>query len=746
MRRDIPFVLLLAGLFVAALAVLTEQSTPAPVGDDAADDVFSAARAEERLRDLLGDEMPHPVGSPANARVRNRLIASLEALGLAVAVQRTVGCTPEGRVCGRVSNVLTEIPGEQASGVLLMAHYDSVPAAPGAGDNGAAVAALLEVARILRAEAPYRNSILFAFTDGEEPLLLGAQALFDRHPWTERVEAVINLEGSGSSGPANLLRVGPDSGALVRTFRDVAPFPVANSIVQELFALLPNNTDFNLALEGGYTGIDFAFTGDRHHYHTRLDSVDNLDPGTLQHHGENVLPLVRALANADLAIRADNFVFATVLNRAWLSWPVGASIPLAVTAVGLLVGSIVLLRRELSWRRMLGGVVAAIAMIVAVILAAAAALAAIDAVAGTRVTWPANPWPWRLVIYGSAAIGSLAAGSLISLRLGFWAAHLGGWCVWMLIALLPAVLAPLAANVLLAPLLVSSIVTLVMALPGMRSRELVRSIGAALCIASAGYWMLSIAYATEVTTGFTDAEAIYAPLALLGAVSLPLLKRGIVLRAVAVLAGLSVFAGIIAPFGVPLYSPERPQHLNLRYVADADAGEAFWLVDSPNPVPAKMRALGNFVSRQDPEHEDRRLPAMAAPYVALPPPELTVTDDATRAGQRHLSVQLRSPRLAPVVKVRLPADAAVSAASLAGHALRPSDAHGSATFAFYDPPEAGVRLDLVVAADEAPLIAELWDSSYELPDAGEELLRARGALGTPIHHGDVWTVRRRVEF
>jgi hypothetical protein len=557
---------------------------------------------------------------------------------------------------------------------------------------------------------------------------------------------VINLEGSGSSGPVNLLRVGPGSGALLRTFRDVASFPVANSIVQEFFALLPNNTDFNLALEGGYPGIDFAFTGDRHHYHTPLDSVDNLDPGTLQHHGDNVLPLARALANADLTARADNFVYATVLNRAWLSWPVGASIPLAAIAVGLLLGSIVLVRRELSWRRMLGGVAAALATILAVILAAVAALAAVDAVAGTRVTWPANPWPWRLVIYGSAAIGSLAAGRLLALRVGFWGAHLGGWCVWMLIALVPAVLVPLAANVLLAPLLFGAVVTLLMALPGMRSREFVPAIGAALCIASAGYWMLSCAYASEVTTGFTDAEAIYAPLALLAAVSLPLLERGRVLRAVAVLSVVSVFAGIVAPFGIPLYSPERPQHLNIRYVADADAGEAFWLVDSPNPMPARMRALGDFVPRQDPEHEDRRLPAMAAPYAALPPPELTVVEDATRAGQRHLSVQLRSPRLAPVVKIRLPAEAGVSAASLAGHALRPSDADGTVTFAFHDPPADGVRLDLVVAADEAPIVVELWDSSYGLPDAGEELLRARGALGTPIHDGDVWTVRRRVEF
>ncbi len=35
-------------------------------------------------------------------------------------------------------------------GVVLMSHYDSVPAGPGAGDDGAGVAVGLEVARLLK--------------------------------------------------------------------------------------------------------------------------------------------------------------------------------------------------------------------------------------------------------------------------------------------------------------------------------------------------------------------------------------------------------------------------------------------------------------------------------------------------------------------------------------------------------------------------------------------------------------------
>lgn len=66
------------------------------------------------------------------------------------------------------------VPGGRA--VLVLAHYDSQPHAPGAGDDGAGVAAMLETARVLRAGPPLRHDVSWLFSDGEEAGLLGVRA------------------------------------------------------------------------------------------------------------------------------------------------------------------------------------------------------------------------------------------------------------------------------------------------------------------------------------------------------------------------------------------------------------------------------------------------------------------------------------------------------------------------------------------------------------------------------------------
>ena len=247
-------------------------------------------------------------------------MARLTELGLKPEEQRTIGCAAESATCAQVENVLAAIPGRTADTIVLMAHYDSVPNAPGAGDDGAAVAALLEMTRIVKAGAPYRNTILLVFTDAEETGLLGAEAFFAESPAAKRVKAVINLEGSGSAGPVYLLRTGPASGELMAAFRDAAPYPFAQSFTEEIFKRMPNDTDFSVSLRAGLPGIDFAFAGERNHYHTPLDTIANLEPGTLQHHGENTLPLLRTLVDADLAATAPNEVYASLGERHWLHW------------------------------------------------------------------------------------------------------------------------------------------------------------------------------------------------------------------------------------------------------------------------------------------------------------------------------------------------------------------------------------------------------------------------------------------
>jgi Zn-dependent M28 family amino/carboxypeptidase len=58
--------------------------------------------------------------------------------------------------------------------LVVLAHYDTRRDTPGADDNIASVAALLELARILSSEN-FRRTIILAATDLEEVLSFGAK-------------------------------------------------------------------------------------------------------------------------------------------------------------------------------------------------------------------------------------------------------------------------------------------------------------------------------------------------------------------------------------------------------------------------------------------------------------------------------------------------------------------------------------------------------------------------------------------
>ncbi|MCX4775039.1 M20/M25/M40 family metallo-hydrolase [Streptomyces sp. NBC_01285] len=170
------FLLLLLTAFAATQPLRPSEPRPAsaPTGD------FSAARAVAQLDHIA--KVPHPAGSAAQADVREYLVGELRKLGLRPEVQTRVAPSDADSpaVVGSVSNIHATIPGEKPTGrVLLVAHYDSVPIAPGAGDDGSNVAAILEIARVLKTGAQPRNDIEILFTDGEEQGLLGAQAFVD---------------------------------------------------------------------------------------------------------------------------------------------------------------------------------------------------------------------------------------------------------------------------------------------------------------------------------------------------------------------------------------------------------------------------------------------------------------------------------------------------------------------------------------------------------------------------------------
>lgn len=71
---------------------------------------------------------------------------------------------------------------------------------------------------------------------------------------------------------------------------------------EELFQanLIPSDTDFRIFRDyGGIPGMDMAYITNGYVYHTKQDTAEIVPDGTLQHTGDNLLALTRALANAE---------------------------------------------------------------------------------------------------------------------------------------------------------------------------------------------------------------------------------------------------------------------------------------------------------------------------------------------------------------------------------------------------------------------------------------------------------------
>src|SRR5690348_15946681 len=129
-----------ASLTLVAVAIwflgTTFEGLPKPRGLDAPPTEFSAARAYATLGRILREQVPHPVSSVANQDVRDRVRAEFTTLGIKTDLYRASGCN--GRpayaffACGTVEDIVAQVAPGQGKAIVLLAHYDSVPAGPGA--------------------------------------------------------------------------------------------------------------------------------------------------------------------------------------------------------------------------------------------------------------------------------------------------------------------------------------------------------------------------------------------------------------------------------------------------------------------------------------------------------------------------------------------------------------------------------------------------------------------------------------
>ncbi len=207
-------------------------------------------------------------------------------------------------------NLITRIPGTSGGGsIVLTAHFDHLGVFNGdiyngADDNASGVAALLEVARSVRA-APLEHDLILAALDAEETGLLGARHLVDSACFDELdVKVNVNLDMVSRSEAGELYA----SGTYQYPF--LKPVLEALSIRDKVTLLLghdvPGSTRMDWSNSSDHAafhaaGIPFVYFGVEDHagYHNPTDDFEAITPEFFQSAVDFVYQAVRAL---DVAI------------------------------------------------------------------------------------------------------------------------------------------------------------------------------------------------------------------------------------------------------------------------------------------------------------------------------------------------------------------------------------------------------------------------------------------------------------
>jgi hypothetical protein len=765
--------LALFGLTLLAVVVLHRPPSPRPAGAPAGE--FSAMRAREVLTRLAGDGRPHPVGSAADERVREAVVATLAGIGLQPHVEDGFACH-WGGACGRVRNVVARLEGsEPGAAVALAAHYDSVDAGPGVSDDLAGVAAILEIARALKAGPPLRHPVLLLIDEGEEAGLLGAAAFEETSPEAAEVKAVVNLEARGTSGPSFMFEASGDDAWMLSAWAPRAIRPVTTSLAAAIYARLPNDTDLTVFRHHHVPGLNFAFIGDATRYHTPDDNLAFASPASLQHQGDGALAAVTGLASsADLAAPPrGNLVFFDLLGLGIARWPAAWMLALAVAALLLVLAAtvIALARRTLGGGELVLGLLAAPAMLLATALLAFGLLLILRAAGPLAVGWLAHPLPalaafWLLPLAVAAAFAAMLGMGRRGAPLGMWA---GVWIVWAALAVALAFLAPATSYVLVVPALAAGICGVLgriwrgggpptPALAVVPVAPIAATIVPGVVAALLWWGVLPPVYEG---LGVPALPIIAVLLSILFATMAPLIAGGGGLgRRLWVLALVAAVLAALAAAMQPRFSVESPQQLTYTFHQDGDSGAARWVVRAMPPLPAAVRQAAAFGppappfpwSSQSAVARSAQAPPLAA--AAAPPPELQVLESVVAGGKRHLRLRLVSRRGAIFGTVWVPVRANPESVTIEGHAVPATGWRGGrpprgpsdwVSYSDVTLPAAGCELDMVLG-ETGPLELYAVDVTRGLPPAGAALLAARPPTAVPVQQGDTTLVSRKVKI
>lgn len=230
------------------------------------------------------------------------------------------------------NNIIIDLPGKTLPGevIVISAHFDAVPGSPGAEDDGSGVAAILEMARILK-DRPMHRTVRLILFNLEEAGLVGSRAYVGRRidDWTagkEKIVGMVSLDMIGyytdepnsqkSPLPPDSKLFKPPSVGNFLGMGGILPHrwfsqafntamneaePRLPTVVLDFLPIAPPDllrSDHAPFLAAGIPGVILSTTAEMRYkdYHKPTDTIEKLDPVRFEYAARAVLGATWRLA------------------------------------------------------------------------------------------------------------------------------------------------------------------------------------------------------------------------------------------------------------------------------------------------------------------------------------------------------------------------------------------------------------------------------------------------------------------
>jgi hypothetical protein len=396
------------------------------------------------------------------------------------------------------------------------------------------------------------------------------------------------------------------------------------------------------------------------HYHKMTDSPENLDRNSLQHHGSNMLALVRHLGNVPLDnTKAQDKIFFNPAGSWLVQYPAAINILWALLTTVLLLASIVmgLRKKAFSVLQLLGGFMGFL-LVAAIIVGLFFPL--------TNFVKGMLPYSHEMNgVYGEGrffmgylllALGLLLLLCWLLLRwMSVFALAMGACLHWFLLMAVAFFMVPSAAYLFMFPLLFCLAALLFVFWKELHHQPVGWAYVLVLLagIVPAIFMLMPLVRFLFVVFALQMPVAMVGMLLLLAGLAIPALmvvERSFGWRTLPLLPGLLLFVGGIQLFrAIEAEKPSdtQPLHSHVSYYLNADDSVAVWAsayerTDDwnkqffPSPTTGALTEIYPMAARQYLKNEADAIPVEV--------PVARLVNEGIAPGERVLTLRLRSPR------------------------------------------------------------------------------------------------------